>query len=111
MYWISAGESPRMAFHVRPDAFKSWNRTPMVSLIGGGVCASSAMLEGRGSSDAPVLVFVNLVSLAAVAAYGINVNRKTATANHKLFILAWHLGKLLPSERVSLRSISTGKPS
>jgi hypothetical protein len=37
-------------------------------MIDGGVCASSAMLEGRSSSDAPVLVLVNLISLGAVAA-------------------------------------------
>jgi len=80
------------------------------TMIDGGVCATSAILQGRSSIDASMLVVVNLVTLGAVAMYGINVNRRTADANHKLFILAWHLGQLLPPGRVSARSISPVGP-
>lgn len=79
------------------------------SMIDGGVTSTSAMLQGQSSLDAPMIVVVNILLLGAVALYGININRRTADANHKLFILAWHLGQLLPVGRFSVRSISPGR--
>ena len=70
------------------------------SMVDGGVCSTSAILEGRSSVDGLVLVIVNLVSLGTIAMYGISLNRRTADANRQLFILAWHLGQLLPAGRI-----------
>ena len=82
---------------------------PTWSMIDGGVASTSAILQGQSSLDAFVFVVVNMLLLGAVAVYGINVNRRTADANHKLFILAWHLGQLLPAGRFSVRSLSPGR--
>jgi len=73
------------------------------SMVDGGVCSTSAIVEGRSSIDALALVIVNLASLGTVAMYGIKLNRRITDATHKLFVLAWHLRHLLPAGRIDVR--------
>jgi len=56
------------------------------SMVDGGVCSTSAIVEGRSSIDALALVIVNLASLGTVAMYGIKLNRRITDATHKLFV-------------------------
>jgi len=79
------------------------------TMIDGGVCSTSAIVEGVSGSDAFVLVTVNLITLVAVAIYGLTLNRRITEATHDQFVLAWHLHQLLPAGRlgeVAARSVT-----
>ncbi|MCX5747136.1 MAG: hypothetical protein NT062_32090, partial [Proteobacteria bacterium] len=70
--------------------------TPTWSMVAGGVCSTSAMLDGRSSLDAVELLVTNLLLLGTVAAYMVRINRAMIATSQKLHVQAWQLGQLLP---------------
>jgi serine/threonine-protein kinase len=71
------------------------------SLTDGGLISSSAIVKGRDSVDAFVLLAANGLLLMSVAHYGIKSGRSASEAQRNVRIQAWHLGQLLPSPRRS----------
>ena len=70
---------------------------PTLSVAGGDFRIRSAMVYIVPDVGTPILWISNLVLLAAVALYGLALNRRNRTAREQLEIQAWHLEQLLPS--------------
>ena len=63
----------------------------------------SVIFTGANRWDGVILIVANLLLLGVLAGFGIRSNRAARVARHDLSVQAWHLGQLLPADRVSVR--------
>ena len=72
---------------------------PTLAVVDGKLGMSSAIFDTHGAIDLVALSTAHVVMLVVVAVYVHAVTRERRTAQRKLQIQAWHLGKLIPDRR------------